>query len=170
MEQKKVKDHLGHEFKSLASMARAYGKEPDRVRKRINADWDVKRALTTPIKENKFSQPITAPNGITYPNAHEMCKDYHVPYNRFIARLTIRKWPLIDALKSDKYSGAFIPGRDHLGKDYPSQSAMARAWGIPPNCYLTRLEAGWSIKKALTTPVRKRKILKLKPEYDHGLD
>lgn len=172
---KPIKDHLGHTFKNLISLASAYNIEPNRLRKRLDAGWDIERALKTPIKENPYDKPIQAPNGITYPNTKTMCQAYKVPYNRFITRYTKRGWSLQDSLRSDKFSGDFIPGRDHLGKIYPSQSAMARAWGIPPNSFLTRLDAGWSIKKALTTPIRKSKdkkggAIKLKSEYDSGLD
>lgn len=47
-----------------------------------------------------------------------------------------------------------IPARDHLGKKYVSMSAMARAYGISDHLLITRLGRGWSLKRALTTPIR----------------
>lgn len=42
--------------------------------------------------------------------------------------------------------------KDHLGKEYRSERAMLRAYGIGRTNYTTRIRNGWSIEKALTTP------------------
>ena len=39
---------------------------------------------------------------------------------------------------------------DHLGNEYPSQSAMARAYGLAPYVFRTRLSRGWKLQEALT--------------------
>lgn len=63
--------------------------------------------------------------------------------------------------------------KDHLGVEYKSQAAMARAWGIDPVLLGTRLNMqGWDLEKALTTPhveesVGKRKDRPSKPCTDH---
>lgn len=47
-----------------------------------------------------------------------------------------------------------ILAKDHLGRKYKSLSAMARQWGIPVNTFMTRIAVlGWTIEKALTTPI-----------------
>ena len=47
-----------------------------------------------------------------------------------------------------------ILAKDHLGREYKSLSAMARQWGIPVNTFMTRIAVlGWTIEKALTTPI-----------------
>ena len=47
-----------------------------------------------------------------------------------------------------------ILAKDHLGQEYKSLSAMARQWGIPVNIFMTRISVlGWTIEKALTTPI-----------------
>ncbi len=46
------------------------------------------------------------------------------------------------------------PVKDHLGKNYVSMSAMARTYGISEHLLITRLGRGWSLKRALTTPIR----------------
>lgn len=170
--QQPIRDHFGHEFKNLGAMARAYGIEHERLRKRLAAGWDVRRALTTPIKESPYTKPVVAPNGVKYPNYRAMCDAYGVPYERFKSRISFRGWGMEQALTNYKYSGASIPARDHTGRDFHSLSEMARAWGVTPNCLLGRLNAGWSIERALTTPQKdiKKKYEKLKPEYDHDLD
>ena len=46
------------------------------------------------------------------------------------------------------------PSRDHLGREYPSQSAMALAWGVRPGTYAARRAKNWDIERALTAPAR----------------
>ena len=41
---------------------------------------------------------------------------------------------------------------DHLGNEYPSMSAMAKAYGLSPSVLTTRLNRDWSFERALTTP------------------
>ena len=56
--------------------------------------------------------------------------------------------------------------RDHLGAEYPSVTAMCEAWGVARHVYWHRVKRkGWSIEKALTTPVGKRG--RSKPCVDH---
>lgn len=171
MKAKHIRDHFGHSFKSLGSMAKAYGIEPDRLRKRLYAGWDIRRALTTPIKESRYNCPVIAPNGVKYANYKLMCKAYKVPYDRFRCRLNIRGWDMEQALSPYKFSGASITSStDHLGKKYHSLSEMARAYGLTPTCLSGRLNKGWDIKRALTTPPKIKKYKALRSEYDHGLD
>lgn len=168
MKRQPVKDHLGHTFKSVSSMALAYGQEPDIVSRRLSAGWPVRRALLEPIKhESRFAHPVTAPDGKTYKDHKTMCEAYGVPFDRYVARVTLRGWDLDEALRPEKFSGIFINARDHLGKTYPSLAAMARAWHLPVSCLYSRLNAGWDLEKILTTPP---KYERLRPEYDAGLD
>ena len=58
----------------------------------------------------------------------------------------------------------FFPGaiqgtvaRDHTGRDFPSISAMARAWGLDPRLVSARLSKGWSVEKALQPPRKWKK-------------
>ena len=47
-----------------------------------------------------------------------------------------------------------ILAKDHLGQEYKSLSAMARHWKVPVNAFMTRIAVlGWTIEKALTTPI-----------------
>ncbi len=58
--------------------------------------------------------------------------------------------------------------RDHEGNLYPSLSAMARRWNTAPNLVWRRLEAGWSVKDALTQPSLPRaKRRRPRPRRDH---
>lgn len=51
-----------------------------------------------------------------------------------------------------QYNDKEIKGPD--GFTYPSQAALARAYGISPIAFRSRLNTGWDIEKALTTPVK----------------
>lgn len=43
---------------------------------------------------------------------------------------------------------------DHLGREYPSRNAMAKAWGLAESTLKTRLiKLHWGLERALTTPV-----------------
>lgn len=44
------------------------------------------------------------------------------------------------------------------GVRYPSRSACARAYNIPPNNFQSRLRHGWDLEKALTTPVKRQGV------------
>lgn len=46
---------------------------------------------------------------------------------------------------------------DHLGNEYDSVSDMAQEYGLGGELVVSRMKLGWSIEKALTEPVRKRK-------------
>lgn len=46
---------------------------------------------------------------------------------------------------------------DHLGNEYPSLSAMARAYGLDPDVLKTRLRRGWDPETALTTASTSRR-------------
>ncbi|MBR3033213.1 MAG: hypothetical protein IKH92_09360 [Clostridiales bacterium] len=43
--------------------------------------------------------------------------------------------------------------KDHLGNEYPSESARAKAYGLNDPAVKVRLRYGWSLEKALTTPL-----------------
>ena len=50
-----------------------------------------------------------------------------------------------------------VCSRDHEGRNFPSITAMCRYWKIPLNIFYARVyRSGWTIQKALTSPVRSR--------------
>ena len=53
--------------------------------------------------------------------------------------------------------GHMKPCRDHTGREFPSITAMAAAWGIPLHVLYNRQGRDWPLEKALTTPVGHRK-------------
>lgn len=51
----------------------------------------------------------------------------------------------------------YIECVDHLGRIFPSEKEMCRYWQIGYETYRGRLERGWTIEKALTTPTSIKK-------------
>ena len=48
-----------------------------------------------------------------------------------------------------------IKCEDHTGREFASITKMCYFWGISEQLYSSRLKAGWSVEKALTTPKSK---------------
>lgn len=64
-----------------------------------------------------------------------------------------------------------IKCEDHTGREFASVSKMCRFWGISEQLYSSRLKAGWSVEKALTTPKSKyEKYFKTNYEKYGGMD
>lgn len=89
-----------------------------------------------------------------------LAREQKVPYDAF--RKQLHKGANIDCaieyarIHSGASAGNSIPACDHLGHNYPSMSAMARAYNIVPVTLTSRLNKGWSVKKALTTPTKQQ--------------
>ena len=45
-----------------------------------------------------------------------------------------------------------ILSKDHLGQTFPSMTAMASHWGLKLCTVWERIDAGWGMEEALTTP------------------
>ena len=58
------------------------------------------------------------------------------------------------------------PTQDHEGRWYNSLAEMCTAYNMGSDTYLVRIKRGWSVKKALTTPVRLRSDNSVEP-VDH---
>ena len=89
-----------------------------------------------------------------------LAREQKVPYD--VLRKQLHKGTNIDCaieyarIHSGASAGNSIPARDHLGNNYPSMSSMARAYNIVPVTLTSRLNKGWSITKALTTPTKQQ--------------
>lgn len=57
---------------------------------------------------------------------------------------------------------------DHLGIEYPSVTEMCATYKMPIKTYCERRRSGWSVEKALTTPVNKRMQNLAKERVKHG--
>ncbi len=91
---KAVTDHLGNSFPSYVEMARAYNIPELTLFNRLTRGWDIKRALTQPIKGSTKDF-----KGKVFQNYYEMAKHHNseVPYQTYKMRLN-NGWNKKDAL------------------------------------------------------------------------
>lgn len=117
-------DHLGKWFSSQVERGRWWHKDANLVRARIRGGMSVERALTCPDRWIRLREKL------------------------------IRQGIFSDTKKERKTvkEHAGISSRDHLGNTFISLAAMCRFWKKDPRIVWYRLEAGWSIKDALTKP------------------
>ena len=147
-----TRDHKGNVYSSAVEMAEAYGIPVGTYWTRIGNGWDLEKALTTPVKNRDIE--IRDHKGNLYPTLTAMTEAYGVPSLTYRGRIE-NGWDVERALTTPVRRvdrGKIV--RDHKGKEYSSQTMMAEAYGIPYITYRARLRYGWSLEKALTTPVK----------------
>ena len=87
----------------------------------------------------------------------EMCKHWGISVDCYGARKH-RGWSLEKILTEPlKPAPQGRPCEDHLRQKFKTQSAMCKHWGIPPETFSMRMKAGWSLRRALIQPVKKKK-------------
>ena len=144
------RDHLGKEYPSLAAMARAYGHMPDVLSTRLKRGWDLETALLTP-DHGRRTGVCRDHLGNCFLDKKSMAEAYGIDPKLCIMRLK-RGWSVEKALTTPVASCSPKICRDHLGREYPSISAMAREYGIDFSMLMNRLKAGLSLEDALTLP------------------
>lgn len=161
----KCKDHLGNEFDSLRDMCKHYGIGIETFRMRMRYKWTLERALTQRIRCLKKCKDHL---GNEFKSELEMCRYWHINLFTFRSRMS-GNWSLKDALTMPVLGvGSSIPARDHLGKDYPSMSAMFRAWGWDVNHAFAKLGSGKvSIKELLTHSYKREEFGNNRSCKDH---
>ena len=161
----KCKDHEGNEFDSLIDMCEHYGIAIKTFRMRMRYKWTLERALMQPIRYFKKCKDHL---GNEFNSELEMCRYWHITLSTFRSRMRC-KWTLERALTMPILGvGSSIPARDHLGRDYPSMSAMFRAWGWDVNCAFAKLSGGKvSIKELLTRSYKREEFSNNRSCKDH---
>lgn len=87
-------------------------------------------------------------DGTEFPSLRAACKAYHIHVST--ARLRNKQgMSLEDAIKIPLKN--CIYSKDHLGNIFRSFSAMCAYWGVSRDMATYRLNAGWTLKKTLTT-------------------
>ena len=150
----KTKDHLGNVYLSEKAMCDAYG---------INySSYCAQKRRGIPLKEcltPKIAQTVTDHHGNKFKNRKQMCKRYGVDPTTFKNRME-NGWSLEKALTTPSAKDAEkLACKDHKGKKYESTSAMCKTYGIEMGTYQRRLERGWGIKRALTTPIETQEFI-----------
>lgn len=145
----------GMKYKSILQACKALGKTTSSVYLRLSRNYTLDDAFNLPYTNRMISRDHL---GKTYPTFKAMCKAWdRLPVTvryRLKKGLSIKKAltdPVPVPVQNKKnYQGTL--SKDHLGKMYQSTVAMCKAWGINNWTFTTRLNKGWSIEKALTTP------------------
>ncbi|MCR5670715.1 MAG: hypothetical protein K6G10_06885 [Butyrivibrio sp.] len=163
-------DPWGGRFKTKSEMAEAHELNLQVLTHRLAQDWTLEEALSIKLNGKRFpdkKRTITPPNkhlldpwGMEHRSYKAMAEYHGIPPSVLIDRLG-RDWPLEKALttpilgKNDDYHGKECC--DHTGRHFTSKEKMLRFWGITKSAYQSRLKKGWTLEKALTTPVRQKK-------------
>ena len=92
-------------------------------------------------------------NNHAFNSIHDMCKAHSVKFDTYRARRA-KGMTMQQALVMPVGYVNSTYSRDHLGHEFLSFSDMAKHWSIKPATFLSRLNAGYSIKQALVKPVR----------------
>ena len=150
------KDHMGNKFPSITAMCKHYGIGIDTFNKRINEKhMSLEDALTTPVKKQK---PIPCKDhlGNEFPSKKAMCKYYGINPCTFKDRIDKKQMSLEDALTTPVKKRKKGSCKDHLGNEFPSETAMCKYYGINPCTFKDRIDKKqMSLKDALTTPTKK---------------
>jgi hypothetical protein len=159
-----VTDSHGNIFGSIREMADAYGMKYHTLQGRLKKGWSVEDALTIPPKDTA-AQKWYDHLGNEYDNQKLLCEAYGINDATFRRRLKMG-WSMENVLTTPVQNTEVetrgceqISGQvdkkyiDHLGNEYLSQKDMCNAYDIDPSTFRDRLKRGWSLEKALTSPI-----------------
>ncbi len=142
-----VVDHLGNHYRSVSEMCKHYGVRPDSFCQRRKRGWTLEETLN-----GKRNTTVTDHLGNTFPDLNAMCAFHGVKRSTYHQRLR-NGATLEQALSKARHVRGDRQGNptvDHEGKEYPSQRAMCRAYGIKVAAFRARLRNGYSLEDALT--------------------
>ena len=137
-------DHKGIVYPSQGAMCKAYGIIVESYRyRREKMGWSLEKALTTPISVE------------------------HSEISRGLRRRNSES-PVGVATETITFDNLYEPVVDHKGRQFPNFSCMCAKYGLLPVTVTNRLNSGWELERALTTPVKQTKRRKIAKEHiDH---
>jgi len=148
--------------RSLSDWAKEFGFTLQIIQNRVNSKgWSIERALTTPVTANQKGDNSTRYkqakhweyNGKSQPLS-DWAREYNISISALNSRLG-RGWSFGQALNTPLYSQAKL--WKYKGESKP-MSYWARKCGINQTTLDNRVgKLGWSLEKALTTPVKTRR-------------
>lgn len=149
------KDHLGNVYKNVSVMCNAYGISITEYCNRVHKGWDISDVLTKEC-DTETLDVVYDHYGTAYSSIVSMCESYGVSVTVYLFRIKAG-WSIKKALttptKRFNYKNK-RPVCDFRGYAYNTQAEMCIHYGIDPSVYRTRIKAGWSVERALTTPTR----------------
>ncbi len=147
-------DHLGNKFDTIKKMCEFWHISSSAYKSRINKlAWGIEEALTTPVNKTRQSRAYLTKDGRSYTSIRQIAKT--TGCSKETVSKMLKKGLSIDEIMSQSPKGGPKPFVDHNGKVFPSIAAAGREYGISTDVILRRLNGGWSLKKTLTTPVKK---------------
>lgn len=142
----------GVKYRSVRQACIALNKHQSSVYFCLKKGYTLEQAITLPGLKAIVSRDHL---GKEYSSLKKMCEAWNKKYSIVHDRLK-DGWSIEDALTTPVNAKwrqpQGTPSKDHLGKIYPSIQTMCKAWGINGWTFSIRLNKGWSIEKALTTP------------------
>lgn len=152
---KEISDHKGQIFPSKVEMCKYYNITIASFDSRINRGWDLETALTKPKGYRPNAKTYIDHEGNVFDTLIDMANYWNIPDSTLQRRLAVMKLDIKDALTlpTENIKQAQHKCYDHLGNEYPSKAAMCEAYNIDRQIYFGRIGIGWSVEKALTTPI-----------------
>lgn len=183
MSLKPCKDHLGQEFPSVSAMAKHWNIRPKRLIGRLGKDWNLEKALTTPVPQPK--KGFVDHLGVRYETLAAMARAWKINFFTLRARYIKKKWSIEKALthplcnsgkkaaayakqkaaqtaaekaaqkaeRRKKYLESFIC-KDHLGVEHANIKTMCAAWGVRVSTFMARRAAGYPLEVCLDKNAR----------------
>lgn len=108
---------------------------------------------------NMCKKPGTVPKPVKdhlnnwYISTEAMCNAWEISTKLYRTRVGKNGWPVKYALEKKKDNSGFC---DHKGNIYSTIAVMCNSYGIPKLEFKERIDNGWSLEKALLTPVEMR--------------
>ena len=142
-----TEDHLGHKFQQQNDMARCWGHTWDTVKRRLDSNWTLKKALETP--SNTRMNPVHDQNGtmIGY-GTQQQARNAGIGPQQLNRKLQAGV-PAIDLHKNRTMTESI----DHLGHVFEQKKAMCDYYDITVGAFSSRIKQHWSLEEALTKPV-----------------
>lgn len=135
------RDHNNNEYDTDREMCEAYNIPPKRFYRRRYLGWDLKTSLLGKTYKD-FA-------GNSYSSVDELCKATGIKKSTYYGKTKMQR-DTRTPVKQYKCA-------DHTGVPFKNEKEMAFAWNIDYDVYMARKHRDWSLKRCLTTPVRKFK-------------
>lgn len=135
---KKCRDHLGHEYRSIREMTRAWKVTDFQYYKRLSRGWSLEKALTVP---SGGSHPVRDHLGQEFCSVRDMAVAWNVGYDAYLAR---RKygWSIERALTEPVRGRCRFP--DPAGAGITDPYELSVATGVAPHTIYRRVRGGKS--------------------------
>ena len=143
----------GTEYHTAKALADAYELKSSVVTGRLRNGWSPEEAVElVPHRVGKRSSFLRVQNK-TFNNARDLAEAYNVPYRTVQYRLS-QGASAPEAVGLKEWKGKPHRGKSVTfnGKEYSSKKALAEAFGVDYNKFLSRVARGWNLTKALNNP------------------